>query len=61
VDLRDGLDVLEATVISHLSGIELRIDQPVALSLYFVYRMSMMQKKIHKTESRKCLLGSLRL
>jgi hypothetical protein len=44
VDLREGLKVLEARVISHLSGIELRIDQPVASPLRFPYRMSMMHK-----------------
>jgi hypothetical protein len=66
VDLRAGLDVLEAKVTSHLSGIELRIDQPVASSLRFQYRISMMQKKcinnnVKQTESGKCLLKSLRL
>jgi hypothetical protein len=44
VDLRAGVDVLETKVTSHLSGIELRIDKPLALSLRFPYRMSMVQK-----------------
>lgn len=69
MDLRDSLDVLEARVIFHLSGIELLIDQPVDLSLHFPYRMSMMQKKYIKRRVgsvcwgvyvyRMCLLTTL--
>jgi len=52
VDPRAGVEVLEARVTSHLSGIELWIDQPLALSLRFPYRMSMVQKKMHKQQGQ---------
>ena len=59
MDLRAGVDAFETRVTSHLSGIELRIDQPLALLVRFPYRMSMMQKNAGTTRSSKQKVGSV--